>query len=324
MLWAVESSIMNANRVLKKKLGLKNVFHDDFVNPSEKLKKIFDSMNFDVILGNPPYSKKVGPSKTEPIWDKFVEQSFNLVKDSGYISMVHPSGWRDITGRFGSIKELLKSKELVYLEIHNTDDGKKTFGVTSRYDWYVVKNSNTTVNLTKIKFESGTKELVDINKLEFIPNDKFNNILSLLAKDNEETVDLTNSHSAYEHRKIWMQKECDSTYKYPCVQNINVNNIPSCFWYSNTNKKGHFGIPKVMFGRLGTGVYFDKDGEYGCSEDISFIVDTPENLGGIYKALQTNKFIELMNLCNFGGLSGSIYNRKIISLFRKDFWKDFI
>ena len=36
------------------------------------------NMKFDVQIGNDPYHKKVGPKKTEPIWDTFVEKRLSL------------------------------------------------------------------------------------------------------------------------------------------------------------------------------------------------------------------------------------------------------
>jgi type I restriction-modification system DNA methylase subunit len=92
--------------------GLKNVRHKDFLN------EIIE-MEFDVVLGNPPYQLKVGDKKTEPLWNKFFYKCLSLLKEGGYLSLIHPSGWRNIEGKFSDIKDIIKQKKLHYLSINN-------------------------------------------------------------------------------------------------------------------------------------------------------------------------------------------------------------
>jgi len=56
--------------------------------------------------------------------------------------------------------------------------------------------------------------------------------------------------------------------------------------------------------------------EFNCG-----VVDDIGNLENIKKALQSDKFKAIMNACKF---TTQAYNYKIIGLFRKDFWKEFI
>ena len=301
-----------------------NIYNGSYLDEGfDKQMEFWGVEKFDICVMNPPYQElKEGNKKSQALWDKFVIKSVSQLVDGGYLCAVHPSGWRNVDGFFKPVQNLLKSKQMLYLEVHNADDGIKTFGAATRYDFYCLHNVPNTM-FTKIKCQDGTIERVDIAKMEFIPNGMFKEIQKLLAKSNEEHVNLTNSHSSYEHRRVWMSKEMTKEHIYPCIQNVNTKNQISCFWYSNTNKNGHFNVPKIVFSRKVCGVYLDYNGEYGCCEDCSFIVDSIDNLERIKTTLENKDFIELMKMCDFSG-SRDKYNRKIIKLFRKDFWKEFL
>lgn len=280
-------------------------------------------MKFDVVVGNPPYQIKVGPNKTEPIWNKFFHKSLNLIKDGGYLSLIHPSGWRNIKGKFSDIKETIKDKKLHYLSINNEKKGMEIFGAETRFDFYLLENTKNDGTLTEITFQDGVTNEVNLNTLEFIPNGSLSEIQSLIANENEERVTVLHSFSNYETRKSWMSKVQSNQFIYPCVYTINHLSQPT-FYYSSTNNNGHFGIPKVIWsnGRISSvGSYVDEIGEFGLTQFAYAIVDGIENLPNIKRALDSAKFKKLMELCAVGQLT---INHKIIAKFRKDFWKEFI
>jgi hypothetical protein len=308
--------------LVKEKFKIKNLCNDDFLNPTKELKEILN-MKFDAIVGNPPYQMQVGPNKTETIWNKFVIRAINHTKDSGYISLIHPSGWRNIDGKFKDLQELVLSKDLIYLEIHNEKDGLKTFGAETRYDWYVLKNSNTTNFQTKIKFQSGDFINIDVKNLQFIPNDDYEFLKTLIANENEESVDLLYSRSFYGTDKPNTSNIKDTNFIHPCVYTVTSENIPTLF-YSSLNNKGHFGIPKLIWsnGRISSiGSYIDNDGNFGLTQFAYAIADDVKTLPLIKKAFDNPKFRKLMENCAVGQLT---INYKVLSTFRKDFWKEFI
>lgn len=279
-------------------------------------------MKFDDIIANPPYNKRVGPNKTEPIWDQFVNKCINLLKPNGTMQMIHPAGWRNIDGRFKPTKKLILSKQIDYLEIHDVEDGRKVFDHATRYDIYKLTNTKPYKN-TIVKYENGVEKNTNLLDFEFIPNVYYENILDIISDNIESKINLLYSRSDYGSDYPHMSKNQNNIYKYPCVQNVNVKNNISCFWYSNNKDKGHFGIPKVIFGRKSSGVYFDRKGEYGLSQDCAAIVDSIENLEIIENVLKSNKFLDFMKAFDFGGVNDR-YNRKIIATFKKDFWKEFV
>ena len=316
-IWFVTDSDIKA-KVCQSEYSKVNVIVTDFLNWE-------NNMKFDVTLFNPPYHTKsnVDDRKTQPIWQKFVAKSVEITKNDGFLAAIHPSGWRNVAGVFKDTQNLLKSKSMKYLKLHSFRDGQLTFNVAINFDYYILQNSQNQKCLTTILFEDGIEQKVDISKLEFIPNENFNEVIALVAKDGEEKVEIMNN-SSYHHQKEYVQKESDGEYRHPCVYTVrspDKGNAPT-FYFSNVNTKGHFGIPKVIFASGASGVLVDKSGEYGMTEFASAIVDKPENLENIKKALQSERFIR--KIMGFKASLGDKYNRKIIATFRKDFWKDFV
>ena len=277
-------------------------------------------MKFDCIIGNPPYQRKVGPNNTEPLWHIFVDKSITALTEGGYLCYVHPSGWRDVTGRYDKTKNLIISKDIQYLETHDKSDGMKTFGATTSYDWYVLKNSPSSKK-TNVKFQDGSSKSIDLSVLPFIPNGSYDKIMSLLAKKGEETVDILYDRTAYGTDKKNISKEKVGDFKYPCAYIVKTDNTLELV-YSN-EKKGHFNTAKLIWGNGGCGMgsFVDTRGEYGMTQWCYAIVDEPKNLNNIKKAFDSKEFRNLMKQC--ADSSGNI-NRKVISTFRKDFYKEFI
>jgi hypothetical protein len=48
--------------------------------------------------------------------------------------------------------------------------------------------------------------------------------------------------SSYHICRDWMSKEKQGKFIYPCIQNVGKGNVITNTWYSNTNKRGHFGL----------------------------------------------------------------------------------
>lgn len=301
------------NKELYDKLNLFNVNLLD--NPKE-----LKNMKFDVVVMNPPYQIKVGPKKTEPIWQKFVLLMMDeYLKDGGYISSIHPPGWRAPTGRFSKVKEKYLENQFLSLAMNGYKKGKETFGVGTAYDVTLLKKNPThSVQATSISTEEGGNIVVDLSKMPFIPDGKFNEFLDLLPVD--ENVEVLYSRSAYGSDKDNTSFDKTAEYIHPCVYTIGKSGEPR-FMYSSRNDKGHFGIPKVIWSNGGATVpLVDAEGKYGMAQFSYAIADEPENLPKIKKALENEKFLELMSKVSF---SSHKYNYKVISCLKKDWWRKF-
>ena len=280
------------------------------------IKKTFKIDNFDAVIGNPPYNDNSGnKGKGHMLWDKFVIISLNkFLKESGYLVYVHPAVWRQYEH---PCLNIIKNKQIIYLEIHNVDDGQKTFRCATRYDWYVLQNKENN-NKTIIKGEDGSINYINLKEWNFIPNMMFAEIKQLITNNNNK-LDVNYYRSNYGADKKWVKKIKNDEFKYPVVYSINKeNNLSLC--YSNTNDNGHFGHSKFIFSN-GAGFYCDDSGSYGLTQWAYCIYDTKENLPLIEKTFRSTQFIKIKNAIH---LDSSSYNIKVMKLFKKDFYKNFI
>lgn len=265
---------------------------------------------FDIIVGNPPYQDNTG-NKGNKLYPKFVELSINtLLKYNGYLLFIHPSLWRHIDHELGI---LMKSKQIIYLEIHNEKDGQKIFSSSTRYDWYLMQNIKYEYN-TIIKDENGIVCSNNISNMRFIPNCCFD-IISNITSSNEK-LEILHSESIYEPRKTHMNSLETSIFKYPCIYSINKNNKPT-FKYSSINNKGHFGISKIIWAGGFSGHLLDINGEYGMTQWASAIVDNIDNLHSIKKAFETNIFKLIIKAINLSKQQ----EYKILKEFNKNFYE---
>lgn len=280
------------------------------------IEKVWNVSQFDIVIGNPPYNDDSGAQgKGHTLWNLFVEKALNYwLKPGGYLVYVHPSGWRNVEGVCG---ELLKSKRFLYLEIHNEKDGQKIFRCNTRYDWYVLKNESNKHRKTKIRGEDGKIYKVDMEGKPFIPNFKINQILKMVTKKEKEQFEILYSRSAYGANKDWVQRKKTNKFKYPVVYSINRKNQPT-FFYSDTNKNGFFGIPKVIFASGATGFMIDEKGRYGCTNFAKGMVVPKSQLKSLYLYLFTPSFKTLENALS---ISFREINYKALSLLKKNFWK---
>jgi hypothetical protein len=297
--------------------GFINVIEGDYLLYKNRMK-------FDCVLGNPPFTKDVGGGNSVSLWDKFVEKSFELCKKGGYVSLIHPNGWRNIKGSFKKTQKLILGKKIEYLELHSTEDGKKTFGVTTPYDFYVIKNVDDNNNFTNVKDYENVESVQNLNNLEFIPNSKFEIIKSLIANDNDDKVEVIED-SSYHHQRDYVSANNDETYIHPCVYSIYKDGTFS-LKYSSRNDKGHFGKSKLILGNGANPTSFiDDDGNYGMTQFTFGIVDTPENLVKIKQVLESKEFFEITQSTKYVATEGNpLVYPKILRTFKKDFWKEFI
>jgi hypothetical protein len=330
MLYMVELNSTNfhvCNKIFKmiNPDAIPNIVECDFLNEFNP-NKIFNIDKFNLIVGNPPFHKKVGPNKKQKIWHFFVIDSINkYLNDSGYLVFVHPNGWRDIKGDYIKVLRLIKSRELLSLTMRDYKDGVLTFGGSAtNYDYYCLKNTLNDKNLTLVNDIDHKSYILNLNNYDFIPSGKFEIFEKILGKGCDK-VELLYSSIKYETRgkpksNYEVIKISKPGFEYKIINTITKKRGPQIL-YSNARDDVLF-VPKVVWSN-GTGTYpfIDIKGEYGLTQFSYGIKDVPDNLHKIKMAMETDDFIQLMKY-----LMGRAdkYKYKIIGTFKKDFYEYFL
>ena len=298
-------------------------------------------MKFDIIIGNPPWNKpKVGKLKGSyggrTLWDKFIIKSLDSLKPNGYLGFINPAGWRGV-GQLNHLWNTLRNKQIVYLRIYGIKDGGNYFNVGSRFDLYVLQNTDNT-KPTEVIDELGETHQFKLNDMPFLPNYAYEEIGRILTKK-EEGVDVIYS-SQYETRKKWVEgvnvifdtsyhatknnknisKTKTDIYKYPVVHSITRKGLGCRF--SSTNEKGHFGIPKVILNFNGTQYSFkyqnDYEGKFGMSQNsFGLPISSKEEGDLILKAIQTPTFKKIVAGTKWGTYQTDY---RMFRYFKKDWY----
>lgn len=294
--------------------GFINVIEGDYLEYETKMK-------FDCIVANYPFEKSVGKKKTQPIWPKFIEKSLTLLKEGGVVSEIHPDGWRNPYGDFKWVQEIIKDKKVLRLEIYDEVKGVEVFGKSTTFDVITIENSKKCNHNTVVIDSVGNEFTMVLDNVEYIPNGEFEFFEKIIAKSDEEKVDLIYSRSAYGTDKKNISNSNVDDFIYPCVYTTTKNGDIN-LKYSNTNQNGHFGTPKVIWSNgVASSLIMDLEGIYGLTQFSYAITDTEENLYKIYQAMNSEKFVNLMK---FADGKQHKYKYKVISTFRKNFWEEFI
>lgn len=275
----------------------------------------FGVEKFDIVLGNPPYQKGNGnKGRGNTLWDVFTKKALNhWLPNNGYLVFIHPCGWRQLDHPTG---KLLLEKQILYLNMNDVKAGEKMFGCSTTYDWYVLRKSPPRIETTIRDYNNQTYK-TSLKDVRFIPNHSLKEVYQLLDEGN--SCGFICDQSSYEPRKTWMSTTKCTKYKYPCIYTINVKNDIT-LRFSSINK-GHFGICKFIISN-GCGFLEDRHGEYGLTQWAYGIPCHPNDFKDIHYVLyEHNKFREILQAIQ---VTKEKYNYRILRLFKKDFWKDFI
>jgi len=277
---------------------------------------------FDLVIGNPPYNKLGSVGSGNTIYQDFIKKALEKwLKEGGYLDFVTPSAWRKpVTLRsknYGMYNLMTKENNLKYLEIHGLEDGLKHFNASTRYDIYLIKKENPE-GKTIIVDEKGKYWRIDVGEYPWLPNYDFSFIKKLLAKKNEKKLDVF-SDLNYSAKKKHMSPTKSKKFKFICIHTTGKKGVR--YYYSDTDKLGHFGVKKVIFGNSGVGSALVNDvGKYCVTEHGIAIVDDEKNLGKILEVLKGERMRDVFGACLWSPFQ---IDWRMFLDFKKDFWKYF-
>lgn len=284
----------------------------------------WDVTGFDGVIGNPPYNASGNTGTGNTIWQHFVLKSVDTwLYDDGKLVFVHPPGWRKpnsakgkFTGLFG---KMTKDNYIHFLEMHGVKDGQKIFGCGTRYDWYVL-NKGARQNLTTLCDEKQVVVDVNLQNYNWLPNHSIEEINRLLCENDEEACPILYNRVDYDPVRKWVSAVATDIHKYKVVHSTTQKGTR--FVYTSDNTKGHFGVPKVIFGESGINTpVIDIQGEYAMSHCAMAIQCADmEEAQHIQKALMSKEFQKLIGACNWSSFR---IDWNVFKSFKRTFWKSF-
>ena len=236
---------------------------------------------FDVVMGNPPYN----PPKTETgssgnsIWQQFVIKSLYFVKEKGFLTFIHPPGWKkptdeifdpqklDILGgeyykydkktgkksikqiRQGQVWQVLKDNGIFSFIYTNDQKNKKIKEYIPYFpavDYYIYqKNGIKTTCNTKNIFLGETKEATGVKlnyELNYLPNlitNQTQHILHNVTKKEGKKPHF----NRYRNGKGFSLNPSNGKYKY--IYSFNSKNEPN-YQYSDNIGDNNINMDKVI------------------------------------------------------------------------------
>lgn len=271
--------------------------------------------DFDLVIGNPPYSSYGKKETGNTLYQKFIVKALNeWLNPNGFLLFVTPAAWRKPVSKNSKNKgmyELMTQQNwMKYLEIHGFKDAKKIFNAATRYDWYLIQKKIPKISI--IIDENGKENKINLQKWPWIPNFDFKLIKKLLARKGEETVDVINSKYNSKGKHITEKK--NNFFKYICIHSTPKKGLK----YFYTDKKPEK-IQKIIFGNSGIGnPIINKDGKYCLTEHAIGIIDDEKNLEELLQILKSEKMKQLLKACLWSNFQ---IDWKLFTYFKKDFYK---
>jgi len=191
------------------------------------------------------------------------------------------------------------------------------FKAGTRYDFYLVQRVKP--KETVVVDELGDKHILDMGDFPWLPNYDFSFIRKLFARGKEPRVDILFGLGYYSQREHMSEKR-DRKHPFVCIHSTPKRGIR--YVYSSTDERGHFGVPKVIFGDSGPyEAVINKEGEYCMSEHAMGIVDKKGNLGKILKAMKSERMRRVLGATLWSSFQ---IDWRMFKYFKKDFYKYFI
>lgn len=289
-IYIMDKDSINVELVIKrlkqidKNFNIKNNVVDYIKFITNKIK-----MKFDVVVGNPPFNSSSGTSTGNVVWPDITNKAFSLVRDGGYLSLIHPPKWRQPVD---NLSFLYKENQILYLNMNSVEEGKRVFGASTPFDYYVLHKTIPYKKTDLIDFDD-VKLNIDVSNFEFIPNNMVNFWIEQF-NDNGEKFEFRMTYT-HEPRNSKVQMNEDTEFRYPLTHTFRKNDIT--YRFSNIPHE-HQNNRKIIFGDNQKPRPIYDEGKYGCTHHSIYMI--------LSKKEDENKYINFIQSDEFYNITKSI------------------
>jgi hypothetical protein len=269
----------------KVNIARKLLGNSNHINKEDSLTKNWN-MKFDVIIGNPPYqaSKREsnkGAGSGNAIWQYFVEKSYEILQNNGYLCFVHPIDWRmgPTSKKKQKAQNILLNNQIIYAKLNQMP----FVGVGQIVDWYVLQK-------TPIKHESIIEFNDGIYK-KMITDEPLTNLGNPIIESIKNKIFQVENNGFNGGTSFWYDpdKGKNKTYKYAHGGNY----LRGEYKYYDTPHKDQF-KPKVLMSNVRMPRPVFDPGKLGIAGHVSYIVVKNKKEGEFFIQLIKSKLMKFL------------------------------
>jgi hypothetical protein len=299
-------------------MAMPNVVHTDFLDPHLNLKTGAPTKNsmdlFDVVVGNPPYTKPNNKDKgrlsTRSLYPAIVAKALSLLKPGGYMSFIHPVSWRRYSreSRFS-----FDTSDILFMYTNNGFNG---FGVSAPYvNYYIIRNTNT----PRLKTDCVTvlnghiyRSWVNLKNHPFLPLHLHNRTMRIIYKLTNHRhnhspppkkslpvdIKIISSNST---SKLSINSTKSSVFRYKNIHNYSVKKDRYIYRYSRRKHRSH-DVPKVVMIYKGGFKYFKPifdRGTLGITDNAMFMPVDEKHKDQVLAFFNSNIIKFILCTCNY-------------------------
>jgi hypothetical protein len=265
--------------------GLKNVRHKDFLN------EVIE-MEFDVVLGNPPYqsiedNRKINGGINEKLWMPFLYKSISLLKKDGFLGILVPTTWaagaKNPHTSDNIFQDIIKKKDVISIDMNSGNYFNVGIGIST----IILKNCNRSSEYIKINWVD-----INIDSWNILPKKIDSIILSIFHKISQ--------HEKFKFsfvRKNFKKNELSTNFteEFNCKTYVGKEG----FLYSKI-KTQYDDLPKVLIHRMTFGngqmaIICDNDGEITPCYSNVYLVGENETASKVKEVIELKLYQFIFN-----------------------------